>query len=642
MACKPPKFVIEGEVCQEAVFRWYSHACSGGPGKQSELSSKAKKHLSAMGWNFWHALKNGRRELRYQSPRGKVYYTLKAACKGYIDEILVAGGEEKVVADENLEPKHPLKRKTLSLENQASDESVQPQQLKREKRLKKQEKKRHIDERSGGGGEEIPLTAGNLDPKQQLTLKSLFLENQAFDESFQPQPPKREKKLKKQENQIMPRLIKRSSLRIREGPVPNSSQRNPKTILSWLIDNDVVLNLGKVYYRNKAGMPLKKGRITRSGIQCDCCFRVFALTAFEAHAGSSNHRPAANIILDDGSGRSLSDCQRQVRDSMTSSKVESPTNAPKDNSSILNSDEVCSVCCEWGELICCDRCPSAFHLNCVGVKEVPEGDWFCPSCCCGICHVGSLSNDDGFRACQQCERNFHVGCMRLKESNQLSDYQTGENKWFCSRSCESIFSGLQNLTGKPIPMGKNLSWTLLKAEACSNGDIDHAYGLDSSAENHSKLNVALDVMHECFEPSKDVYTGREIVQDVIFSKGSKLKRLNFKGFYTVILEENDELVSVATVRVYGETVAEMPLVATRFSHRRRGMCRVMVDELEKNLAKLGVKKLILPAVAGVLDTWTTNFGFSQMTGEERSRFLQYTFLDFQGTTMCQKPLKTEL
>ncbi|GMI89679.1 hypothetical protein like AT5G58610 [Hibiscus trionum] len=623
MACKPPKFVIEGEVCQEAVFRWYDHACTGRSGKQSELTSKAKKHLSAMGWNFWHVPKNGRRELRYQSPQGKVYYTLKAACKGYIDEISVAGGEEKAVADRNLEPKQPLKRNRSSPENQAFNESFQLQPLKREKRLKK----RHIDERTGGGGEEIALAAGNLDPKQPLTWKSLFLGNQAFDESYQPQPPK----LRKQENQIKPRLIKRSSLRIRKGPVLNSSQPNPKTILSWLIDKDVVLNLGKVYYRNKAWMPLKKGRITRSGIQCDCCFRVFALTAFEAHAGSSNHRPAANIILDDGSGRSLSDCQRQVRNSMTSSKVESPTNPHI-------SDEVCSVCCDWGELICCDRCPSAFHAKCVGLKEVPDGDWFCPSCCCGICCIGILSNDDSFRACQQCERKFHVGCMRLKESNIRSDYQTGKNKWFCSRSCESIFSGLRNLTGKPIPMGKNLTWTLLKAEACTDGDTDHAYGLD----NHSKLNVALDVMHECFEPSKDVYTGREIVQDVIFSKGSNLKRLDFKGFYTVIVEENDELVSVATVRVYGETVAEMPLVATRFSHRRRGMCRVLVDELEKNLAKLGVQKLILPAVAGVLDTWITTFGFSQMTGEERSKFLQYTFLDFQGTTMCQKPLRTEL
>ncbi|XWS24114.1 hypothetical protein CRYUN_Cryun28dG0073000 [Craigia yunnanensis] len=88
-------------------------------------------------------------------------------------------------------------------------------------------------------------------------------------------------------------------------------------------------------------------------------------------------------------------------------------------------------------------------------------------------------------------------------------------------------------------------------------------------------------MHECFERSKDAYTGRDLVEDVIFSIGSKLKRLNFKGFYTVILEENDDMVFVATVRVYGDRVAGMPLVATRFIHRRRYICRVLVDELER-------------------------------------------------------------
>ncbi|XWS25513.1 hypothetical protein CRYUN_Cryun27aG0074600 [Craigia yunnanensis] len=589
---KSAMLTVEGEVCQEAVYKWY-HGDSSGMKNLRELSLKAKKHLSAMGWVFWYAPKKGRQELRYQSPKGKVYYSLKTACKSYIDEGV---GEERVVA-RDLESKKPTKRKSLSQENQTMYES-----------------------------------AGDLESKKP----SLSQENQTMYESVQSQPPKRRKKLKKQENQPKPWGIV-SSKRVREGPLPT---RNPRTVLSWLIDNNVVSILEKVYYRNKPGNPLKKGRITRGGIQCDCCFRVFTLTAFEVHAGSVNHRPSANIILDDGSGRSLSDCQRQVRDSImiTSSKVENPKTM-EDNSYQHESDEICSACRNGGKLICCERCPSAFHMNCLGLEEVPKGDWFCPSCCCGICCIECLSGDS-FLTCQQCERKFHVGCLRLKELNDLKNYQTGKN-WFCNHSCEMIFSGLRKLTGKPIPMGNNLTWTLLKSEACSDSDTGHAHALEASAENHSKLSVALDVMHECFEPSKDVYIGRDIVEDVIFSRGSKLKRLNFKGFYTVVLEENDDLVSAATVRVYGDRVAEMPLVATRFRDRRRGMCRVLVDELEKNLAKFGVQKLILPAVPSAVDTWTNNFGFSHMTDDERSELLQYTFLDFQGTIMCQKLLKTD-
>lgn len=51
-----------------------------------------------------------------------------------------------------------------------------------------------------------------------------------------------------------------------------------------------------------------------------------------------------------------------------------------------------------------------------------------------------------------------------------------------------------------------------------------------------------------------------------------------------------------------------------------------------------MERLVLPAVASVLNTWTTSFGFSKMTDSERLRFLDYCFLDFQGTVMCQKPL----
>ena len=46
--------------------------------------------------------------------------------------------------------------------------------------------------------------------------------------------------------------------------------------------------------------------------------------------------------------------------------------------------EFCRVCKEGGELLCCDSCPSAYHLKCVEppLDEVPDGDWTCPRCAC--------------------------------------------------------------------------------------------------------------------------------------------------------------------------------------------------------------------------------------------------------------------
>ncbi|KAM1464216.1 hypothetical protein ACFXTO_043902 [Malus domestica] len=127
--------------------------------------------------------------------------------------------------------------------------------------------------------------------------------------------------------------------------------------------------------------------------------------------------------------------------------------------------------------------------------------------------------------------------------------------------------------------------------------------MEDLTENYSKLNLALSVMHESFEPSQDPYTNRE----------SDLSRLNFRRFYTVLLERDEEVITVGSLRIYSE-LAEVPLVATRFHYRRQGMCRVMMDELENQLGNLGVERLILPSASSTLDTRTsTSFGIETDT-----------------------------
>ncbi|XP_057998554.1 increased DNA methylation 1-like [Hevea brasiliensis] len=111
-----------------------------------------------------------------------------------------------------------------------------------------------------------------------------------------------------------------------------------------------------------------------------------------------------------------------------------------------------------------------------------------------------------------------------------------------------IFLGLHKLLGKPIPVGSNnLSWTLLKFIQSDSQKHDSS-DIEALTEIYSKLSIALDVMHECFEPVEEPHTKRDLLKDVIFSKESELNRLNFRGFYTVLLQKDDEFITVATVR----------------------------------------------------------------------------------------------
>jgi hypothetical protein len=41
---------------------------------------------------------------------------------------------------------------------------------------------------------------------------------------------------------------------------------------------------------------------------------------------------------------------------------------------------VCAECGDGGELLICDSCDENYHLECVGLSEVPPGEWRCPSC----------------------------------------------------------------------------------------------------------------------------------------------------------------------------------------------------------------------------------------------------------------------
>jgi len=98
--------------------------------------------------------------------------------------------------------------------------------------------------------------------------------------------------------------------------------------------------------------------------------------------------------------------------------------------------------------------------------------------------------------------------------------------WFASTEQHGvyflqIYEGLHKLLGEPVPVANNLTWTLVKfinPDSCDVGNIES----DLLAESYCKLNLALSLMHECFEPLKESLTCRDIVEDVIFSRRSEI------------------------------------------------------------------------------------------------------------------------
>ncbi|CAA2968610.1 Hypothetical predicted protein [Olea europaea subsp. europaea] len=611
------------------------------------MALKAIKHLSAMGWTFYDHGEGDQRKMQYHSPDGTLFNSLKLACKRCVevdglnprDDAHNLGEMGNVYAiNENTEDHLALNGSHLLSNAKESHGNFLLSN--------------HIFENMPAELSNVSMSKGLVELGKAEVRRTRILKKGRKRKDNQPLHNDGLPLLKRGRTSSRPikvgghmdedssTPVLRSSKRARE-VAGSSSHRTPRTVLSWLIDNNVVLPRAKVQYRSKKdGRPMAEGRVSRDGIKCSCCQKIFTLSSFEAHAGSTNHRPSANIFLEDG--RSLVECQLQLRrdNGNKSAKLESCNK--KARQSCSTNDYICSVCHYGGELVLCDNCPSSFHTHCLGLKEVPDGDWFCPTCCCGICcgrgfdeNKKQFSNSS-LLSCAQCEQQYHVGCLRNKGVEVLEDFP--KRNWFCEEICEQIFWSLRNILGRAVPVGnENLTWTLMKYIKPDSHDHEAPHN-EFLMESYSKLNIALSVMHECFEPVKEPHTRRDLMEDVIFSRWSELNRLNFQGFYTVLLERNDELISVATVRIYGKKVAEVPLVATRFQYRRLGMCRILMNELEKKLIEIGVERLVLPAVPSVLNTWKTSFGFSEMKESERLNFLDHTFLDFQDTVMCQKVL----
>lgn len=342
-SCIPSRInYIEPEYCPEAVRDYHLFASSKCyQGKEAKKKAmKAKKHLSAIGWSFYYHQKEHSQEMRYLSPDRTVFYSLVTACKWCLE----AGA---------LSPVDPSSSSMGSTGNLPLLENASFGTSK---------------------SSDMPMSEGFVQSikggvhKTRISRKRKKRESDCIIVSL---PPKRGRKSgapmrsKGDSNADSSTPMIRSSKRVRDR-VCSSSQQIPRTILSWLIDNNVVLPRAKVLYCcGKNGPRKAEGRISREGIKCSCCGGIFSLSGFEAHAGSCDHRPSSNIFLEDG--RSLLDCQWQLkqRDSSHFSKLE---RQQKGNQHNRKNDYICSVCHYGGELVLCDFCPSSFHTHCLGLK----------------------------------------------------------------------------------------------------------------------------------------------------------------------------------------------------------------------------------------------------------------------------------
>ncbi|XP_047254239.1 uncharacterized protein LOC107843491 isoform X2 [Capsicum annuum] len=403
-----------------------------------------------------------------------------------------------------------------------------------------------------------------------------------------------------------------------------------------------------------------------NGIVCSCCDTEISPSQFESHAGcAAKRQPYRHIYT--SNGLTLHDIALMLANGQSIA-----TN---------NSDDMCTICGDAGELICCEGCPRAFHAACLGLQCTPTSGWLCSYCRdnfvpgrrtagdagpimirltrvvkapesegggCVVCRTPDFSvskfDDRTVMLCDQCEKEYHVGCLR--ESGLCDLKELPKDKWFCCNDCHKVYVVLQNCVLKGaevIPAPAAAVVTKKHVQNClmdtTTNDIQWRIlsGKSRFTEHLPLLSNAAVIFRECFDPIV-AKSGRDLIPVMVY--GRNISGQEFGGMYCVVLIVKSVVVSAGLLRIFGQEVAELPLVATSRQNQGKGYFRALFGCIEILLSSMHVKTLVLPAAEEAESIWTNKLGFRKMTDEryrKYSRDFQLTI--FKGTSMLEKEVQ---
>lgn len=108
----------------------------------------------------------------------------------------------------------------------------------------------------------------------------------------------------------------------------------------------------------------------------------------------------------------------------------------------VDEDAPCGICgvsehAKGNDMIFCDACNTACHMQCVNLERIPSGTWICPVCdrtsglddaLCGVCGQKDCDHENPFVFCDLCDEGYHVRCIGLTEHPR-------EESWWCCKEC---------------------------------------------------------------------------------------------------------------------------------------------------------------------------------------------------------------
>lgn len=459
------------------------------------------------------------------------------------------------------------------------------------------------------------------------------------------------------------------------GKVTNKDTGLHKLVFNVLLDGTEV-----AYYVD--GQRKVDGYIKDQRIYCNHCNKVVSPSAFEAHAGEGSRRkPYDNIFT--SNGVSLHELSMKISKDMGRSERET--------------DDLCRECGLGGDIFPCKICPRSFHPACAGLSEVPS-EWYCDNCRnlvqkekalaenknakaagrqagvdsieqimkrairivpisddlggCALCKQKDFNNavfdERTVILCDQCEKEYHVGCLRSQWQVDLKELPEGE--WFCCNSCSELRSSLDKIISSGAQLLSEPDMDIIRKkhearDACMDTITDLRWqllsGRRATEDGSLLLSAAVPIFHQSFDPIIEAHTGRDLIPEMVHGRGPKegMPGQDYSGMYCALLTLGSTVVSAALLRIMGGDVAELPLVATSKDLQGLGYFQALFSCMERMLASLKIKHFVLPAAHEAEGIWMNKFGFSRIPQEQLETYLNGAHLTiFYGTANLYKAL----
>lgn len=378
----------------------------------------------------------------------------------------------------------------------------------------------------------------------------------------------------------------------------------------------------------------------QSGIRCDCCERIISCSQFESHAGHAQRRQPYEHIYVEEEGVNLKKIAARLPERSEGGSGEDAHDIYSDLDALTGG---CTFCREpdfqkgdFGSrtIMICDQCEREYHVGCLAenglehLESLPEGDWFCDPKCGHIHGYFKSLVSNGEMGVDILMSDVSEDTKMLVESPHV-DSQADDNADNAdgmrrsSRTC--VIAPKSTIRDSPYKLElESYTWQILN-------------GTDGTEENKLAIDAATKLLQESFDPIMDLSSNTDLLPLMI--NAEQHGEWDYRGVHTLLLKYMDTPVVAAIVRAFGPQMAELPLIATSKSQRRRGHAKVLVDLYQKHLSLAGIHRLVLPAAHETVAAWKGGFHFVDMPHEQvRLAKHQLKVLVFPGTEMLWKTI----